>query len=65
MLYTAVSLLSDFILTYLFSSYPPFMALNGRADVPLRNYSLTDPSLVTLLAAGPPVARTAGATQLV
>jgi len=42
-LFIICSWLSDFILTYLFSSYPPFMALNGLwcADVPLRNYSLT------------------------
>jgi len=33
---------SNFILMYLFSYYPPCMALNGlqSADVPLRNYSL-------------------------
>jgi len=28
-IWSFVSVLSDFILTYLFSSYPPFMALNG------------------------------------
>ena len=32
----------DHFIRVLFSSYPPFMALNGLcADVPLRNYSLT------------------------